>query len=661
MSLSIPVGALGETAPRNFGASEAATNSLPARAPHRAEPTEAEVQASLQHVRMRLAEIESAPPEDAIVDGRQMALPVIKGKIVGKFVLKSLAQNTSSLAFHEILGAFGYGEDYGPATLAALGDIQRSLSDLHQKMDVVLDGIRALMDQATRQAFEDALSDVAEPAQLIDSRLRTYANWLEYLQDPEREFEVNPDRAYDYAEDIAHAIVVLRARLVGTAGAMIPRLLNAASVETDVTNLDDHWEQVRYYRDAYVVSLSQAMIALHGLDELAPEAQIWSIMETPIEDALITTERMFEMTAVPIKQAPEGPEYIHVKGEDWIVAPGDRPTFHYESTWSPLTTESELMEHLLAIAATFDAGVHEENDLQEFLAARGFDSDFFLIDSFGWHHFMPPRGSPWARTYHSEIQVRGNSVTKVEVFGPLHYGADRFDKARNESEAALAAAKEISPQIRRMEVGLNDGYRAAVIDEQAIRHATYGIDGFEFDPMDSGWGLVLIPSPFGPYGTLVFRDAETEEILQLFRPGDLLAEFTIPANGDPERLILVEQGEMKDGAFYSWAQSAIGIDSRDPTVINMNGIETATITIVLDEHAQHTGVVRQDGNVVCGEGKQRCDLVYDMEGGAVTFVAGYWDPDTWFESWSGACSGHSSCTVDPSAGDQTIHAHYSAN
>lgn len=661
MSLSIPVGALAETGARNFGASEAVTNSLPTRVSHRAEPTEAEVQASLQHVRMRLAEIESAPPEDVTVDERQMALPVIKGKIVGKFVLKSLAQNTSSLAFHEILGAFGYGEDYGPATLAALGDIQRSLSDLHQKMDVVLDGIRALMDQSTRQAFEDALSDVAEPAQLIDTRLRQVGNWIRYLEDPEEDFEVNPAYAYGYADDIAHSIAVLRARLVGTAGGMIPRLLNAASVETDVTNLDHHWEQVTHYRDAYVVSLSQAMIALHRLDEIAPEAQIWSIMETPIEDALFTTERMFEMTAVPIKQAPDGPEYIHVRGEDWIVAPGDRPTFHYESTWSPLTTEGELMEHLSAIAATFDPNVHEEKDLQEFLAARGFDSEFLLVDSFGWHFFMPPRGSPWSRTYHSEIQVRGNSVTKVQVFGPLIYGSDQYDKARKEHEDALASAMEIVPQIRRMDVGLNGGQRAAVTDDQAIRHATYGIDGFEFDAMDSGWGLVLVPSPFAQYGTLAFRDAETEEILELFRRGDLLAEFTIPANGDPERLILVEQGEMKDGAFYSWAQSAIGIDSRDATVINMNGIETATITIVLDEHAAHTGVVRQDGNVVCGEGKQRCDLIFDMEGGEVTFVAGYWDPDTWFESWSGACSGHSSCTVDPSAGDQTVHVHYSAN
>ena len=115
--------------------------------------------------------------------------------------------------------------------------------------------------------------------------------------------------------------------------------------------------------------------------------------------------------------------------------------------------------------------------------------------------------------------------------------------------------------------------------------------GFAFERPEDGTVDVTIPTDFGIYNRLQFVDAETGEVLAQYTDEQELESFAIDANGEPDRLIVVQQGRWEtprnkvsppppwgwpnaeQGQLNVWARSGFTIDGTQATFVRINGAE----------------------------------------------------------------------------------------
>ncbi len=478
--------------------------------------------------------------------------------LVGKNVFQGALRGGGRLIFNEIIGAFGFGSG---GVEQALSDIEESLEALHQKVDAMLITLEKMMDKDTCLAFEASQQEVATRASLISGHLNTYKMWVDQGHTPLEETV----RAVALSTYVA--LAELQGALMDPAGGSVTKLLAAASVDQTVSNLNTFWVDVIEYLGIYSAINAQALMVLSALAPLdsSGDTEMWLL--TGSEVAMDTVEGMHWAMGTPIFQKESGPQYVHVRNEDWILADGSRPNFHGES-WSGLVNRNGIEEHLTKIRDTLRPESHGVSHLEGFLEQQGIRRIYPLLDTYT----VAFRDYNYVAV-HTNLEVKENSLTFPEVEDGKRYtmmDADAPTKAQWEMWAAYSRQQSKAAPMKVMDVETNWGKRAARFDEKAILDAMMGVAGFDVDQVAEGVLQITIEDPFSQYALLRFVDAATGDTFVEFGRNDTLEAFTVPDDGGEHLLVLVEQGYRTSGQFNTWAQSAFGTAGEGETLIQIS-------------------------------------------------------------------------------------------
>lgn len=569
--------------------------------------------------------------------------------MVAKTVLQGAKQQATGMAFNEVLGSFGFGGD----EQRALSQIQQSLERLEEQMLEVLDGIKDILDAQSWSDFLMAQNEVGIRAGEIHAYMRDYVAWHDTGFEPDEQ----------YVREIAlltfSAIGQLNGALLDETAGAVTLLTKAASVNHVVSDLNEYWSSLAYYRDVYTAVYAEALMLLAALEPHDPSGSVAQRLYTSEILAIQTIEDLNRAMGVPIFQSPAS-QYIHVQGEDWIFSDGGRPTFPRES-WERLENRNPIEKHLNAIRDKFHANSHGVSNLEEYLdqmnLRKGFDFlDTFQVYSFlnGFHLFYQAR--------HDIVEVKGNNLSTRRVndgpaWSEFQY-KDAYSRAAQDSLLAKWIRQMGPPQAQVMEVELNSAGRAAWFEEDWIESMVVGVKGLEIDSFPEFHAVQLtIDEPFADYPRLQIRDAETGTVFASVVESQPFMSVEIPPNGQSERLILIQQGQNTNGRFYPRAESAFVIDGTHDVLVRIN--DSAPNLSIYAEGDGSVTVHDASGELLC-EKVGTCSVDYPWgEDVVITAVPG---PLSKLSHWDGSCEAvegePNQCRFTHNVGDRSVTAHF---
>lgn len=334
-----------------------------------------EVQQALSEIRAGTGADEGG---DVGADSARAAAPVSLAQKFGSSFLKGLLRGAGHETFSVVLAELGFDSGDQREVVAALAQIQGSLSEIREQNRQIIEAIEQVHNEVLRANFKRANADVVRYSDNIQDTLRVIQHWINE--------DVTPEQS-----TVTLTVLDLRAHASDMRGAAsdqdsgaVPLLLQA--YDRNVSNTEQLWEAVGEYRDQVRASMAQAVAGIelaiehwnHPSDEYTASHTVAS------ESALATVDAMYATGVAP--SGPGGSPFVQLQNSAALTefAQGGVPAGDQWLWENAHVTAKDTEPWLQQLASNYRPANHGGMTLEVFLTSQGVPTSYVFTDAWGY-------------------------------------------------------------------------------------------------------------------------------------------------------------------------------------------------------------------------------------------------------------------------------------